>query len=242
METKNCIGASCKAVDDTGTALIAFATLGAIDHDGDYLFADSIGRKTTRLQPAHDWKAPAMGVAKTFEQDSEARANVLFNLKMESGREWHQSILGNFRSGLTQEWSFAYDVLEDDPKFARSIGAKRAFRKLDIHEISPVLKGAGINTRTLEVKRCLTCGSEQPRIEQPKAHCSCGAKANGAGDLAAVFMADLLTEVKALRSEVAALTAPRVRHGGTFDDPDFARRVLARVAATDGRRNGRSYY
>ena len=53
-----------------------------------------------------------------------------------------------------------------------------------------------------------------------------------------------MAEVKALRSELAALSAPRVRllsHQRDFDDPDFARRVLASVAATEGGRNG-SYY
>jgi len=238
METKICVGMDCKAAGE-GTSRVVFATTGVIDKDGDYTVAGAFGRQEARIQPAHDWNEHNLGKADVFEKGDEAQALLKWNLNTQLGRDWFSSIKFNLQYGVEQNWSYGYDVIEQDASLARRVGAKRALVRVKVHEVSPVLLGAGINTRTLEVKRCLTCGSEQPRIEQPKAHsCSCGAKANGAGDLSAVFMADLLAEVKALRSEVAALKAPRVSHGRDFG-PEFVARCMARL---EGGRNGRSSY
>ena len=238
METKQCIGSHCKAAGE-GTSRVVFATTGVIDKDGDWTAAGAFGRQEARIQPAHDRSAPSLGKASVFEKGDEAQADLLWNLAMPLASDWHSSIKFSFERGLGQDYSYAYDVIEQDASLARKVGARRALLKVRVIEVSPVLVGAGVGTRTLEIKHCHNCGNV---IEPPKAHaCSCGAKATGAGDLAAVVMADLLAEVKALRSEVAALKAPRVRLLNPARDfgPEFVARCMARVAASEARGNKR---
>jgi hypothetical protein len=50
-----------------------------------------------------------------------------------------------------QEWSYGYQVLEGGPG-AFDGKAVRELRKLDVFEVSPVLKGAGVGTGTLAIK------------------------------------------------------------------------------------------
>lgn len=223
---------SSKALDASGAGQVVFATTGLIDHDGDYTFPGAFGRKAVKLMPAHQWGGPNIGVAKIFEQGDEAMADILFNLAIQSAKEWHQSILWGFKNGVEQEYSYGFDVLEDDPGFAREIGAKRAFRRLDVHEVSPVMKAAGIGTRTV----CMNCGSFQKQQGPvapvvPKHACSCNGKAgtNGAGDLTAV-----LAELKALRTEVTKWDRHNTKHGNRststkqdgYDASGFSRRNL----------------
>lgn len=68
-----------------------------------------------------------------------------------------------------QELSYGYDVLKrgeltDD---LRQKGARRVLAKLKVHEVSPVLVGAGIETGVLAVK-CVGCGADGA---PPCGHC-----------------------------------------------------------------------
>jgi hypothetical protein len=233
---KHCIGAECKLAKENFTAEIVFASVGIVDEADDLIEPGAVHGQVARVQPAHNWQAASIGVAKIREEDDEAKASVLFNPNMKTAREWFLSIKGNLEAGLPQGWDMGFTPIEADYEL-RSGRRVRVLRQIEVHEISPVLVARGVQ-RTL----CVNCGAkaaqaQQAIVEPAKAHaCSCSGKSNGAGDLAAV-----LAEVKALRSEVAALTAPRVRllsHRRDFD-PDFAARVLKRVADAEARASRR---
>lgn len=137
---------------EKGTASVVFATLETIDHDGDWIQKGAFkNSKIVKVCGSHDWKGPTIGIAKIREAGNEAIADIDFNLDMEPAKQWHSSIKFNFAHGAPQEFSFGFDV--EDAEFATRSGKKvRVLKELDTFEVSPVLRGAGINTRVLEVK------------------------------------------------------------------------------------------
>lgn len=71
-----------------------------------------------------------------------------FFLKMQDARDTFESVKA---MGDLQEWSYGYDILDFD--IGDFEGEKvRFLKKLDVPEVSPVLLGAGVGTRTLSVK------------------------------------------------------------------------------------------
>ena len=66
--------------------------------------------------------------------------------------------------GTKQEWSYGFDVkgtgdVDDLPEELQ--GADRVLTKLEVFEVSPVLKGAGVDTQTVVVKQ-----KPEPIIEE----------------------------------------------------------------------------
>ena len=57
--------------------------------------------------------------------------------------------------GELQEWSYGYKVLETGEltEEMERLGVRRVLKKLRVTEVSPVIQGAGVETRTLSVKR-----------------------------------------------------------------------------------------
>lgn len=149
---KKFTGAMKEFDSEKGTASVVFATLETIDFDGDWIQKGAFQNTgVVKVCGSHDWKGPTIGVAKIREAGNEAIADIDFNLDMATAKDWHSSIKFNFAHGAPQEFSFGFDV--DDSEFATRSGKKvRVLKKLDTFEVSPVLRGAGINTRVLEVK------------------------------------------------------------------------------------------
>lgn len=150
MEIKNFI-ANLKQVEGEGKAIVVFATLNTIDKDEDVTIPGAFGMQTAKIAGAHDWMGPGQGIARIHEDDKDAIAELQYNLKMQSAQEWYQSLKFNFENGVPQEYSYAFDILEESKgEFeARNV---RFLKKLKVHEVSPVMVGAGIDTRTLAVK------------------------------------------------------------------------------------------
>lgn len=139
-----------KAATD-GTAEIVFATLNVVDKDGDITLPGAFGEQVAKISPAHDWSAPGMGKADIFERDNDAVARLTFNLKMDSGREWAESVKFNFDNGIPQEYSYGFDVMAET-KVERDGQTFRGLTDQKVYEVSPVMVGAGVNTRTLAAK------------------------------------------------------------------------------------------
>jgi hypothetical protein len=152
METKLYRAARFKRLNEDGTGTAVVATLNVIDKDGDITLPGAFGEQTIKVQPAHDWSAPAIGTATIYETATEARADFKFNLNMTSGREWYESMKFAMANNTPTEWSYGFNVLEED---WRTVDGRqvRGLLKLKVHEISPVLVGAGVNTRTLSLKQ-----------------------------------------------------------------------------------------
>lgn len=152
MEYKNITG-EIKELNEKGEGLIVFATLNVIDADEDVTLPGAFGEQIAQMVPAHDWRQVPIGKAKIREDGDSARAEIKLNLKTDLGRNWYESLkfdLENFPPAK-QEYSYGYDVLEES-KGEFEGRQVRFLKKLKVHEISPVLLGAGLGTQTLSLK------------------------------------------------------------------------------------------
>lgn len=146
-----------KEIDDAGHGLAKIATLTAVDHDGDTYQAGAFGWKEggdqwVPILPAHDRKAMPLGKARVYEHGDEALADFHLNLNSAAGREWHSALKFDLEKGnAVGEWSYGYDVLDalDEQRMQKRV---RVIKRVDVHEVSPVIRGAGIGTGTLSIK------------------------------------------------------------------------------------------
>lgn len=142
------------AVSEAGTVKAVFATLGVVDHDGDIIPAGAIvnGQKVRISAYNHSSWGGAMPVGKgtISEVGNELIFDGQFFLDTAGGLETYKTVKN---IGELGEWSFGFDVLEKefikDPATNQDI---RRLKKLSVYEVSPVLLGAGIDTRTLDIK------------------------------------------------------------------------------------------
>lgn len=147
---------------DRGEAVVRFATLGVVDLDGDIIEPGAIGRQRVKVSAfGHtSWGgALPVGAGETRESGDAAIADVRFFLDTQHGRDHWETVKG---LGDLQEYSFGFDVLEEarPSEEQRAAGAKRVLKRLTVHEVSPVFRGAGVGTGTLAMKaRCTDCGA-----------------------------------------------------------------------------------
>ena len=152
MTDKQFKPAAIKAMDDAGHGTAVFATLDVIDKDGDIIVPGSIGNQTVQILPTHDWGSVPLGKGTTREEDGQALVDFQLNLDTVAGKEWHSSLRFDMANGdPVQEWSFGFTVGAAEP-VTRDGREAQALSELDIHEVSPVVLGAGVGTRTLSVK------------------------------------------------------------------------------------------
>ena len=150
-ELKHSVG-RIKRASGTGEFEAVIATLGVIDSDGDIIAPGAFNNATVSIVPAHDHGSVPLGKAKMQDRGNEAVAVGKFNLDIQSGKEWHSALKLDFDSGdPIQEWSFGFRVLDSEEEM-RDGEPVRILKRLDVMEISPVLRGAGVDTRTLAVK------------------------------------------------------------------------------------------
>ncbi len=141
-----------KKLDDDGTGLAQIATLSAIDHDGDTYAKGAFGKQDVIILAGHSWAGVPLGKGKVFEEGDHAFAKFKLNLESSAGKEWHSALKFDMEDGnpLT-EWSYGFKVLESAEE-VRDGKAVRVLEKLDVFEVSPVVKGAGVGTHTVAVK------------------------------------------------------------------------------------------
>lgn len=166
METKNYKG-TFREMKEDGTAVVVFATMNIVDKDGDITLPGAFGEQICKVQPAHNWDVPNIGIAKIKEVKDEAIADIQFFLDMPSAKEWYTAIKRNHDVGVTQEYSYGFHIEQEDRRDVENRSV-RGLLKLKVHEVSPVLLGAGMGTRTLAIKSCQTCGNDAT-----KASCTC---------------------------------------------------------------------
>ncbi|MFF5445486.1 HK97 family phage prohead protease [Streptomyces sp. NPDC012888] len=148
---------------DKGTVKAVFSTFDVIDHDGDVTAPGAIedGALVRISAYGHASWGGALPVGKGVVRikGSEAILEGQFFMDTTHGRDTFETVKQLSEDGL-QEWSYGFDVLDAEPveRDGRSV---RLLKRLKVHEVSPVLLGAGINTRTLAAK------SHTPRPATP---------------------------------------------------------------------------
>lgn len=137
---------------EKGEVSAVFSTFNVIDKDGDVTepgaFKD--GQEVLISAYGHTSWSGALPVGKgTIRQTKdEAIFEGQFFLNTTAGRDTFEVVK---ELGAKGEWSYGYDV--EEFSFGKHDDQDVRFLKsLDVHEVSPVLLGAGVNTRTLGTK------------------------------------------------------------------------------------------
>ena len=151
METKRI---ELKSLDDDGSGLAKIATLSAVDHDGDTYEKGAFGEQEVKVLAGHSWDGVPIGKGRVFEKDGDAFAEFRLNLDTEAGKQWHAALkfdLDSKNGKPLQEWSYGFKVLEsvDETRDGKSI---RVLKRLEVFEVSPVVKGSGVGTGTVAIK------------------------------------------------------------------------------------------
>jgi HK97 family phage prohead protease len=138
--------------DETGEFSAVFATLNVIDKDGDVTLPGAFKNGQEVLISAYQhtsWQgALPVGRGKIREVGDEAIVEGKFYINTTHGLDAYRTVKQN---DDLQQWSYGFDTEEAAPGTFE--GRDVQFLKaLDTHEVSPVLIGAGENTRTLAVK------------------------------------------------------------------------------------------
>lgn len=139
---------------DKGEVEAVFATLNVVDSDGDVTppgaFED--GAKVRISAYGHkSWEGVLpVGKGAIREVGNEAIMAGRFFMDTQAGADTFQVVKELGADGL-QEWSYGYDPAEYSfGEFADQ--QVRFLNKLKVHEVSPVLLGAGVGTRLLTAK------------------------------------------------------------------------------------------
>lgn len=135
---------------EAGSFIAVFSRLGVVDRQGDVteVGAFTEGEAVRIAQWGHNWASPAVGKGTIHSDSREAWVQGQFFLNTTAGRETYETVKG---LGSLQEWSYGYEVLRSRPGTFE--GKKvRFLQKLRVIEVSPVMEGAGIGTRTTAIK------------------------------------------------------------------------------------------
>lgn len=138
---------------DEGRVEALFATLNVKDHDGDVTLPGAFtdGEQVRISVYNHgSWGPGMMPVGKGVVRET-SDGPVLdgqFFLNTTAGKDTFETVK---QMGDLQEWSYGYDVL-DSERGTKDGEKVRMLKRMKVHEVSPVLLGAGIDTRTLAVK------------------------------------------------------------------------------------------
>jgi Caudovirus prohead serine protease len=137
---------------DKGQVSAVFATFNVVDKDGDVTlpgaFTDGAEVLISAYQHTSWGGALPVGKGQIRTTATEAILEGQFFMDTVAGRDTFNVVK---ELAGRQEWSYGYDVMEGD--YGTFEGRDVQFLKaLKVHEVSPVLVGAGVNTRTLEVK------------------------------------------------------------------------------------------
>lgn len=135
-----------------GTVSAVFSTFNVIDSDGDVTMPDAFtdGAEVAISAYGHTSWGGALpagkGVIRTTK--SEAILEGQFFMDTQHGKDTFAVVKA---MGVRQQWSYGFDIIDAAP--GQFDGKDVQFlQKLAVHEVSPVLVGAGVNTRTLAAK------------------------------------------------------------------------------------------
>lgn len=152
MQTKALRGVEIK---DSSQGLIqaVFSTFDVIDKDGDVTrksaFKDGAPVRISAYNHASWDGALPVGRGVIRVGQKEAVLEGQFFMNTTHGRDAFETVKA---MGELQEFSYGFHVTDSEPSEVEGKSV-RVIKGVDVHEVSPVLLGAGIGTRTLAVKQ-----------------------------------------------------------------------------------------
>lgn len=142
------------------------------DHEDDIFLPGAFGDRDVRLSAYNhrSWPQrgglPPVGRGTIKERGDEVVAELRFFMSTQDGREHFEQVK---QMGDLQEWSFGWlpgtEVLSKVTDDLRDAGVRRAFKSVPVVEVSPVLMGASVGTRTTAVK-CDACAAKAAELEE----------------------------------------------------------------------------
>lgn len=135
-----------------GEVECVFATLDVVDHDNDVTVKGAFEDGAEVVISAYNHKTweGALPVGKGIIQEvgNEVVMKGQFFMDTTHGRDHFNTIRA---LGKKCEWSYGFNVDDSSPG-EREGKAVRVLKKMTVHEVSPVLRGAGLGTRTTSAK------------------------------------------------------------------------------------------
>lgn len=136
--------------DAAGQFRCVFATLDVVDHDGDVTKAGAFAEGADVIVGSWGHKTAELPVGRAVmsANDREALAEGEFFLDTRPGEDTYKTVKA---LGDLCEWSYVY--VPTKVSFGEFDGKQvRFLERVDVFSIDPVLKGAGIGTRTTGIK------------------------------------------------------------------------------------------
>ncbi len=137
---------------DRGEVTAIFSTFNVIDSDGDVTlpgaFEDGVEVPISAYGHASWQGALPVGKARIRQTDTQAILEGQFFMNTAAGRDTFTVVK---ELGDLGQWSYGFDVIEQS--FGEFNGRQvRFLERVRVHEVSPVLVGAGVGVRTLAAK------------------------------------------------------------------------------------------
>jgi hypothetical protein len=155
-DRKHAIGGVEIKSADRGEAVARIATRGVIDKDNDVILPGAFQDGADLIISSYghtSWQGSLpVGKGRLRTSATEALVDAQFFLGTTAGREHFEVIK---QLGPQGQWSFGFDIADSD---VGDFDGRRVrfLKQLTVHEASPVLIGAGIDTGTLAVKSTAT--------------------------------------------------------------------------------------
>jgi hypothetical protein len=142
--------------ENKGEVKAVFSTLNVVDKDKDVTLPGAFGEQNVRISAYNhqSWQGELpVGKGTINEHGDEAILNGRFFMDVPKARDTFLTIKN---LGGLMEWSYGYDILERSqgkfPEGDEKGEDVQFLKKLKVHEVSPVILGAGENTRTIGAK------------------------------------------------------------------------------------------
>jgi hypothetical protein len=139
---------------DRGEFTAVIASFDCVDSDGDVVRRSAFTERQDVVVSAYghqSWSGVLpVGHAQIHTTPTEALADGLFLMSTTGGRETFQVVKHLAERGLGQ-WSWGFSI-EDEERGTFEGRPVRFLNRVMTHEVSPVLRGASVGTRTLATK------------------------------------------------------------------------------------------
>lgn len=140
---------------EKGEVAAIFSTFDVIDSDGDVTLKGAFtdGAPVAISAYGHQsWKgALPVGKGRIRETSTEAVMEGRFFMDTTHGADTFRTVKAMSEDDNLQEWSYSLANVKSEPGTVEGKRV-RVLKAIDVTEVSPVLKGAGVNTRTLTTK------------------------------------------------------------------------------------------
>lgn len=147
------ISTEIKQAGEAGEFSAVIATLGTVDSDGDVVLSGALlGQGSVPIVPSHQSSHVPLGKVTIREDGDSVIADGKFNLDVSTARDWFKAIKFDLENGEPKmNWSWGF-LITDSAHEKRDGENVRIIKGVDLIEVSPVLRGASVGTRTILAK------------------------------------------------------------------------------------------